>query len=614
VAGAIWRLAAFGFNVWPHGDVVIDAAIAESVARDGRLLVPMVDIRYYGTDRFGFGYPPDQHPPLWPLLGAPLGRLLGDGYAALKVVGLLVGIAVVPVAYGALRPRIGAGPALLTAALAAGSYPLVDFSGNGSLWALLALWYLAWLWALPHDDALAGHPMADEAAEAVTTTRATPSSVRRGASTTRVDEGRGAGWRPDEIHGSRWRLDWRRAELARWALVGVIMGLGYLTNYPAVTLVGALGLSHALRYGRALLRPAALIGPGLALGVMLVTIAPWLGYTWATFGSPIWSQPFQRTLAGGSRQVEYVIVGDEAIKRNLPMGGDRLAGLRERAVDLYGNVGFTARQLLILAPVLSGLFLAGLATVGACWWRGMLESAARRREIPRRKLLAMTGLSKGTDTPASTEQLTKLGQVPRGHGCDIGSDATGRLLPLVALALVHLALILWWPTTKFRYLVPLLPLVFALGAWFVWQLRPLSLRAPLVAVTLGLCLFTNLWTMLSIPSRTYYYDGGLVADNFGQQGETIWMQDTRRLKEAADRIVTRGPGVILGDHILGHFTGQPLVVNSTAYPPEVVAHLVRKYGIRYVVAERARRDQYAFLSPSVLWSDERLVVLELPSR
>ena len=93
VLGGLWRLASFRFNVWPHGDVVIDAAIAESVARTGRLLVPFVDIRYYPIEPFGFGYPPDQHPPIWPLLGAPLVWLLGDGYTALKLVSLLVGIA-----------------------------------------------------------------------------------------------------------------------------------------------------------------------------------------------------------------------------------------------------------------------------------------------------------------------------------------------------------------------------------------------------------------------------------------------------------------------------------------------------------------------------------------
>ena len=101
------------------------------------------------SSRFGFGYPPDQHPPLWPLLGAPLVGLAGDGYAALKLVSLLVGIVCVPLAYVALRRHVGEAPALLASGLVAGSYPLVDFSGNGSLWVLLAMFYLVWLWALP---------------------------------------------------------------------------------------------------------------------------------------------------------------------------------------------------------------------------------------------------------------------------------------------------------------------------------------------------------------------------------------------------------------------------------------------------------------------------------
>src|SRR3954464_11989026 len=123
VLGGLWRLASFKFNVWPHGDVVIDAAIAESVARTGRLLVPFVDIRYYPIGLFGFGYPPDQHPPVWPLLGSPLVWLLGDGYAALRVVSLLIGIGLIPLTYLALRRAIGCHPALFASALTAASFP-----------------------------------------------------------------------------------------------------------------------------------------------------------------------------------------------------------------------------------------------------------------------------------------------------------------------------------------------------------------------------------------------------------------------------------------------------------------------------------------------------------
>jgi len=520
--GGGWRLLAYRYNIWPHGDVVIDAAIAESVAWQGRLLVPMVDVRYYPIDRFGFGYPPDQHPPLWPLLGAPLIGVLGDGYSALKAVSLLVGIALIPLTYLALRRCVGRGPALFASGLVAASYPLVDFSGNGSLWVLLAALYLIWLWMLP------GGPLL------------TPSSAKRKTG----------------------------IALWRWVGLGGVMGLAYLTNYPAIVLPVALVVVHLVRYGRQAAKWNALAGPVLSGIVMLLVVLPWLIFNLTTFGSPIWSQPFQRTLAGGSRQVEYVLDGDELVKRNLPAGPDRLAALRERALDLYGNVGFVMKQSLVLTPVLAGLFAVGLLLL-VPWpvWAGAGREEGESQVDP---------------------------------------------VPVAVLALVHLALIIWWPTTKFRYLVPLLPLVFALGGWCLWQIEPARPRVCIMLVTAGLCLFTNAWTMVSIPSHTYYYDGGLVADNFGQQGERLFAEDARQYQAAADAIVARGSGVVLGDHILAPLTRMPLVINSTVYPPEIVRHLVQKYGIRYIVTDRARADTYAYLNPTQLWAGDRFVLLELP--
>src|SRR5712691_10896852 len=90
------RVAAVRFNAWPHGDVLLDAAIVDSLVERGRLLVPLVDVRYYPIERFGFGYPPDQHPPLWPLLGTLLGALWRDSYEALKLASLAAGCLLVP--------------------------------------------------------------------------------------------------------------------------------------------------------------------------------------------------------------------------------------------------------------------------------------------------------------------------------------------------------------------------------------------------------------------------------------------------------------------------------------------------------------------------------------
>jgi hypothetical protein len=42
-----------------------------------------------------------------------------------------------------------------------------------------------------------------------------------------------------------------------------------------------------------------------------------------------------------------------------------------------------------------------------------------------------------------------------------------------------------------------------------------------------------------------------------------------------------------------------------------VAHLAQTYGIRYVVIDHAYADRYAILQPTPIWSDDKLVVLEV---
>ena len=47
---------------------------------------------------------------------------------------------------------------------------------------------------------------------------------------------------------------------------------------------------------------------------------------------------------------------------------------------------------------------------------------------------------------------------------------------------------------------------------------------------------------------------------------------------------------------------------------EIVEHLVGTYGIRYVVIDLAHAHLYDLLRPTPVWTNERLVVLELPPR
>lgn len=496
------RLAAVSYNAWPHGDVLLDAAIADAIVEQGELKIPLVDVRYYPIGRFGFGYPPDQHPPLWPLLGAAVRLAVGESYAALKIVSLVVGVLLVLAVYRAGRDLLGEAPARFAAALCAVSYLLIDFSGNGSLWGLLALLYVLFVWR-------AGcFPLAE----------------RRNA-----------------------------------VILGLLMGAGYLTNYPAVILVASFLVLLAFRRWRGW-GTGERRGAFLALCIAGLVVLPWLLFALSTFGNPFWSQPLQRQLSGGDKDVQVVIVDGEVVKRPLPVANGLAERLRTTAANLYGNVGFVARQSFVLMPFFGGFVLAGIVALGVRAARGQ----------------------------------------------------AGPLSALLVLTLAHLGLILLWPTTKFRYLVPLLPLAALAGSWLLWQIKPSEVRGLLAATCLGGAVFTSAWTWASIPSHTYYYDGGVVTDNFGGQGEIAYIDDLRHLERVAAAMHAAGPGVVLGPHPLYAMARQPLVINSDAFSREVVEHLVQRYAIRYVVAAPGRLDFYrSFLPGRLLWQDERYILYEV---
>jgi len=142
--GVLLRLASIGFNDLPHGDVLIDALAAESLARDGRFAVPLVLVSSSASGR-GAETLLDYRRPLWPLLAAPLVGLSGDGYHAARVLSFISGLALLWVAYAAFRDLFGRSDAVAALACCTYSYLLVDFSGNGSLYQLQALFFLAFI-------------------------------------------------------------------------------------------------------------------------------------------------------------------------------------------------------------------------------------------------------------------------------------------------------------------------------------------------------------------------------------------------------------------------------------------------------------------------------------
>src|SRR3989344_5612837 len=108
----------------------------------------------------------------------------------------------------------------------------------------------------------------------------------------------------------------------------------------------------------------------------------------------------------------------------------------------------------------------------------------------------------------------------------LSEDGFRKLLPLFLILGFHILISAVWPVTKFRYFVPILPLVFLAGSWWIGNFVS-SQRLKLLAAgsSFALLILLSVFTYFSTPSRTYYYGGTVIADNFGGKWELEYIQN-----------------------------------------------------------------------------------------
>jgi hypothetical protein len=90
-----------------------------------------------------------------------------------------------------------------------------------------------------------------------------------------------------------------------------------------------------------------------------------------------------------------------------------------------------------------------------------------------------------------------------------------RLLPVLLVLAFHLLISVSWPVMKFRYFVPMLPLVFLMGLLYLQDLRlKPRLRLSALAATAASLLLFCVHAYRSTPTHTAYYDGAITQDPF----------------------------------------------------------------------------------------------------
>lgn len=104
------------------------------------------------------------------------------------------------------------------------------------------------------------------------------------------------------------------------------------------------------------------------------------------------------------------------------------------------------------------------------------------------------------------------------------------LLPIFLLFAAHFLISASWPITKFRFLVPLLPLVFLLALEQILHAIPRKKTQALwmALITAGIVLGSVL-TYFSVPTHTYYFDGAITTSPFSDRQEWNFLRDQHLL-------------------------------------------------------------------------------------
>ena len=416
IAALIPRTFSVQWNSIPHGDITADADAAASFYNEQRLIVPSKD---YGSPYFLL--PGIQsnllvaHPPIWALLGAGMSWVLqleptaSDAYFALKILSVISGLCIIILSAFLGRRLFGDFGGMLIAMWLAISYLLIDFSGNGALYSLQAVSYIAWIFVAY-------------------------SSVK---------------------HKPVW--------------LGVVSGLGYLVNHQSMILAAGSAVFILISSEDSFKK--RLQNMCIVTAVTLAVTFPWLLRNYLIYGNFLFSHALNATYVYVKAAIPHYSSG---YRSYFDIGlSERFTILRMITTTwLPNNLYYIARKLFVMAPIV--FFFFSFA------WIDYLFDSKRVK----------------------------------------------KMLPIIIICVLHLLISAAWPITKFRYFVPLFPLVLFIGVDQIYA-YPYSrqFRYTIIGMITVCFITVSVLTYRAIPTHTYYYDGAITQDPFHTRGEYNFMKD-----------------------------------------------------------------------------------------
>lgn len=255
------------------------------------------------------------------------------------------------------------------------------------------------------------------------------------------------------------------ARASRWqhhVWLGVVLGLSVLTNFQSVGLLGAYLLFLFYVYGK---EPKMIFAFFLiAVFCAFIVWLPWGVRNYFVFGNPFFniSTNYVWYKAGVS------LIVTENIARYVIDARAVASLIRSGLFWFPHNLYYLNRTLFVLVPIIYVFFC-----LYAVQFVFSFKDVSRYRHIA----------------------------------------------PVFLIVLFHVFISAAWPIVKFRYFVPLVPLVIVGGADYLYGCVNGKYRPWVTAFSLCLMVALSILTFFSTPTHTYYNGGSVVADTFGRNSE-----------------------------------------------------------------------------------------------
>jgi len=577
VIGLVLRALSASHHEVPRGDVVLDVGVARSLSQGEGFRsgfergVPVV----VGADT---AVPPqgwaDQHPPLWPLVGAAFSVVTGDAFSGLRLASWLSGLVLLLLVWRCgerLTEGLSGAPAGLGACAAgvvALSFVMVDAGGNGSLYSAQAALVLALI-------------------EAV----AAP----------------------------------RRSVLRMGLSAGLLLGAAALLNHQALVLLPVPLVARLACARRGELGQAWAVGL-MAMVVAALCLAPWWMRNFALFGQPNHSVNNAYLLYKAGMPPSFLIEQGGPVIRLV--GELSLLDLARAMVGfLRGNIVYLASTGLWALPCLGGLLLAGLP--------GLLLTARRRHDLRLTTLLVclvVLGAVTLLWPAAKLRYLVTLTPLLALLGVRVAASLTTVWQRRWGVVVVLGWLVLlagtaddlmgtasdprparWWGLAVGGALLVVLPLL-----WRLWSRGRLSARALVWVSGMPVALLGT-GVMLGSSPGTAYHSTVFAHDAFGHHVERERAATWNALRAARDLLHELDAQTVLGPVELLAWAEPALIelprgTGPAILKPALTSLLERGVGDHLVLSlAEARSIASAELIPGARWFDGRLEVTAIVS-